>query len=160
MKNCVVKDKKLSIVCSGAVVNLTIVPMTFGKLIDINAALPKGKDLSSVMQEPTPLDLAITTYCLLDEESKKTIDSMTVEIDGEVEPTSNAHKLYCMMCESNVTDGIQNNNKILSVIVDQVKDSTSQQETKKKTLAIRLFMMLKKFTTRSARTIHTPMNCS
>jgi len=97
-----------------------------------------------VMNEPTPLDLAIVTYCLLDEKSRQTIKNIPLEVNGEEEETTEAHKLYCLMCKSNISDGMNNYNKILTGIVAQVQDSLSEPETKKKILVNPLLWILKK----------------
>lgn len=144
MKNCFVKNKDFSIVCGGKVVNLTIVPLTFMKLIDINSALPQGKDLGSVMQDPAPLDLSIVLYCLLDSESKKRIENIKIDLGGEEVEATSAHKLFYMMCENNVTDGMNNYSTALEAVVEMAKESTSQPETKKKILLNPMRWILKK----------------
>ncbi len=156
MQHCVVKDKKLSIICSGAVVKLTIVPMTFMKLIDINTCLEGDKDLSAVMNAPTPLDLSIVTYCLLDQGSREKLEALALKLNDIPEDADAAQKLFYMMCENNLTDGMQNYNKVLEVIVAQVQESTAAPETKKKTLGNLLSFLWRKFSIRLPRITRTP----
>ena len=148
MKNSLTQSQQISILCSGITAKLTFTPMTFMKLININLALG-GKDLSEVLQKPTPFDLAAIAYCLLDDESKKTIDDAEIELDGKFEQTNGAHKLFCMMCENNVTDGLTNYTTVLQTIVDQVHNSTVQESSNKKKVLTRPWQwILMKFTTK------------
>lgn len=159
MQNCFVREKDLTIAVQGDLIGLTISPLTFMKLIDVNTALPDGVDLAAVMEDPTPLHLSIVTYCLLNESSKKKIEEIKLEVNGQEEQTNPAHKLFCLMCENNVNDGLNNYHNVLRVVVDQIKDSTVQPETKKKTFLGKILKKIlvpirwtsKKFTTRSAQ---------
>lgn len=156
MQNCFVREKDLTIAVQGDLISLTISPLTFMKLIDVNTALPDGIDLAAVMEDPSPLHLSIVTYCLLNESSKKKIEEIKLEVNGQEEQTNPAHKLFCLMCENNVTDGLNNYHNVLRVVVEQIKDSTVQPETKKKTFLRKILWnpiqwMSRKFTTRSAQ---------
>jgi hypothetical protein len=148
MKNSLTQSQKMTILFSGVAESLTVMPLTFMRLIDINLALG-GKDLSEVLQKPTPYDLATIAYCLLDEESKEKIKDVEIEIDGKFEKTNNIHKLFCMMCENNITDGLTNYTMVLQAIVDQVQNSTVQAEpSKKKVLARTWRWILTRFMTK------------
>lgn len=148
MKNSLTQSQQISILCSNASVELTFLPMTFMRLIDINLALG-GKDLGEVLQEPTPYDLAAVAYCLLDEESKKVIENAKVEVNDKFEKTNSIHKLFCMMCENNVTDGLTNYTSVLHTIVKQVHNSTTEESAHKKKLLNRIFHWIStRFTTK------------
>ena len=149
MKNCIVNSKKINVVCGGEVVTLTIVPMTFLKLIEINQALSdhNNNDLNSVLKNPTPLGIAIILYILLDRKSRELVRLIDVEFDFKTEEPSPAQKLYYLLSETNITDGLQNYAAILEGVTKQVIDSTQEPETKKKRKALLpMFWIWKKST--------------
>jgi len=149
LKNCIVKSKNINVVCGGEVVNLTIVPMTFMKLIEINQALSdhNNNDLNSVLKNPTPLGIAIILYILLDRKSRELIRMIDVEFDFKAEEPSPAQKLFYLLSETNITDGLQNYAIILDGVTKQVIDSTQEPETKKKRKALLpMFWIWRKFT--------------
>jgi len=117
------------------------------KLIDISAVLGE-KDLSEVLKEPKPYDLAAVAYCLLDEESKQKIESAKVTAnDQESDDVDIAHKLYYLMCENNIQNGLTNYTSVLQTVTEIVMDSTVEAEQSKKKVLHRLFPWIpKKFT--------------
>lgn len=132
MKHSVTKSKDLTVVSLGAILNLKIVPLTFMKLIDINEALGEGKTLDKVLVEPTVLDLAIVTYCLLDDKSIEKLEKVEVEINKEQVKPTQAQKLFYIMSANNIADGMDNYSSILKAVVEQLQDSMSQEPKKKR----------------------------
>ena len=153
MKNYLTRPMKLNLMCGGEAVCLTVAPLTYLRMIDIDISLG-DKDLTQVLQNPTILDLTVVAYCMLTESSKSIINKIDVEISsndkgvvesinkkigddsGDINPV---HKLFYMMCESNISDGTMNYATVLNVISSQIESSLLKEPiTKKKTLASRL----------------------
>lgn len=146
MKHCLTKSRSVSLMFAGHEQKLTLEPMTFGKLIDIDAALGDGKDLSIVLKQPSPYDLAVITYCLLDDDSKKMIDDADLQINSDSQQTNPTHKLFYLIGESNIAEGLTNYTSLIYAVVELVKDSVGE-ESKKKTLNLPFILRSKKFTT-------------
>ena len=121
--------------------------MTFMRLININSALG-DKDLGDVLKEPTPFDLSVIAYCLLDDKSLEFLEDVKVKLSDKIEEANSIHKLYYLMCENNISDGLTNYTSILQCISDVIQDSTSARPTKKKILVQIFHWISTKFSTR------------
>lgn len=133
MKSCLTKSRTLILTFDTTTEKLTLLPLTFGKLVDISSALGDEKDLSSVLSNPNPFDLSLVTYCLLDDKSKERLDSYEIEINSDIhKEIDGAHKLYYLLCENNVAYGLLNYTNVIETVAKLVQESTSQGKNKKK----------------------------
>jgi hypothetical protein len=105
--------------------------MTFSKLIEINAVLG-GKELGQVLQQPSVMELTTIAYCLLDKKSKDFLKNVKIEINSEEKETGEIHKLYYLMCENNLTNGLTNYTNLLDTVNNIIKDSVQSEPSKKK----------------------------
>lgn len=148
MKNSLARKQNVNIVCGEQIVALTLLPLTFRRLIDVNFAL-QSEELGQALSRPTPMNIAKIAYCLLDENSLQLIDQFKIEVNGELEESNPMHKLFCMMCENNLNDGFTNYTSVLNAVSRAAAESLPECQDKKK--ALRLLnpfkMSLKKFLT-------------
>ena len=133
---------------------MTVAPLTYLRMINIDMALGDGKDLSQVLSDPSIMDLTIVAYCMLTKKSKEIVKNIQVEFSGDDQDVIDeineqmgqdcksidpVHKLFYLMCENNVTDGTLNYTEVLKLVSSQIEDSFAQQPiAKKKTLVKRL----------------------
>lgn len=149
MKNTLTKDAHFNILCAGEVVRLTLKPATFRRIIDIVDALQiKETEFADVLQKQSPMQTATIAYTLMDEKSKRIISDAKVEIEGDVMQATNIQKLYYMVCENSVEDGLTNQASMMSAVNQAIMSSfPAQDEGKKKALSNpKSFKKLKRFT--------------
>ncbi len=125
MKNQLTQKRYATILCGEEAVKLTLLPLTYLRLIDVNFAL-QGKDLAAALSDPTPMDVAQIAYCLLDPASVELIESFQIQINDKALQTNPIHKLYCMMGENTITDGFTNYTSVLQAVSTVVSDSFPQ----------------------------------
>lgn len=154
MKTLSTKSRKISVLFGDALHSLKLMPMTYRKLEDINMALGDDKDLSSVLQNPSSYDLSIIACCLLDDESKAVVNDARLQINEEDFKTNPAHKLFYLMSENNISDGLTNYTSILQGVTSLVSDSIEAPTVKKKILSHLFHWMFARFTTKSDQITH------
>jgi len=137
MKHSLSSNIKINIKINDGKLHLEIVPVTFLKLIDINNCL-EDKTLDEVLNAPEVLDIAKVCYCLLDEKSLNKIKEIKVNVKDIDEEITDAHKLFYLISDTNIDDGMNNYSEVLQGIVKQLKTSTGTNESqvKKKVLKI------------------------
>ncbi len=132
IKHSLTQNRDFTIVYgNGESAIFTVTAMTFSKLIEINAVLG-GKELGQVLQQPSVMELTTIAYCLLDKKSKDFLKNVKIEINSEEKETGEIHKLYYLMCENNLTNGLTNYTNLLDTVNNIIKDSVQSEPSKKK----------------------------
>jgi hypothetical protein len=136
MKHTAPKTIPVSITCNNEVIGLKLRPVTFRRLIDITDALG-GKELTEVLLDPSPLQIATIAYCMLDMEDKSKIDKFALQINEKSVKVGTAQKLYYIVAENNVQDGYINYTSLIQAVNDNIISSFPQtKEDKKKILGL------------------------
>lgn len=139
MKHSYTKNKTCSIKIAGNKVDLTLLPCTYLKLIEIGEALGEGKSLNDVLNKQKHLDIAIAIYCLLDSKSKKTIDNIDIQIESESLEVNQAEKLFYLISDTNVKDGMVNYTTLLKSLSEHAQASFQyKSKLQKKSLITRI----------------------
>jgi hypothetical protein len=132
IKHSLTQNRDFTIVYgNGESAIFTVTAMTFSKLIEINAVLG-GKELGQVLQQPSVMELTTIAYCLLDKKSKDFLKNVKIEINSEEKETGEIHKLYYLMCENNLANGLTNYTNLLDTVNNIIKDSVQSEPSKKK----------------------------
>jgi len=136
MKHTVSKPIKFTIMCSGELVELRLQPVTFRRLIDITNAL-EGKELTEVLKDPTPLQIAAIAYCMLNKVDIAQIDDFKLELNDKAVKVNTIQKLYYIVTENNVQDGYTNYTSLMQAVNANIIASfpAGQEKDKKKVLA-------------------------
>lgn len=137
MKHTLSKPVKFTIMCSGELIELHLQPANFRRIIDITAAL-EGKDLTEVLRNPTPLQIAAIAFCMLNKADCARIDKFKLVINDDSVPANTIQKLYYMVTENNVMDGYTNYTSLIQAVNKNIIDSfpTSESDKKKVLMAI------------------------
>lgn len=131
MKHTLSKPVKFTILCSGELIDLHLQPVTFRRLIDITAAL-EGKDLTEVLLDPTPLQIAAIAYCMLNKLDRLRVEDFKIIINDEDVKVNGIQKLYYIVTESNVQEGYTNYTSMIQAVNKNIIDSFPEAAADKK----------------------------
>lgn len=132
MKHTLAKAIPFFVTCGGEAIGLNLQPVTFRRLIDITSAL-KGKELSDVLKDPSPLEVVTMAYYMLNKEDIKRLNEIELKLNDKSVEISTIQKLYYLITENNVQDGYINYTSLMQSINENIIASFPKQEEKKKT---------------------------
>jgi len=147
MKNATTQKTSACICFGGVLIPFKLRPATYGRLIEITAALNEqvvedgGKavkrDITEVILDPSPLDIATMAFCLMDDEGHKKLETFTVQLNGKdtKEKVNGIQKLYYLMTETNdLKEGAENFMHLTNSVNTAMIRSFPSGERKKKVL--------------------------
>lgn len=135
MKHTLSKPVKVYITVEGKVIELSLQPVTFQRLIDITGALEidmKEQAFEKILLNPTPMQVVTIVYCMLDKSSKELIDKISLEIGDEKKDVDQITKLYYLIAENNIKDGYINYNSLIAGVNENIINSFPQEDINKK----------------------------